>query len=67
MSSKPAPSLGTLLGLGVTTALCIAAGFGGGYWLDATLKTGLVFTFVGLGLGIIAAIAAVYFGIKAQL
>ncbi len=67
VSSKPTPSLATLLGMGVSTALCVGAGVGGGYWLDETLKTGLTFTFVGLGLGIVAAVAAVYFEIRAFL
>jgi hypothetical protein len=53
--------------MGVSTALCVGAGVGGGYWLDETLKTGLTFTFVGLGLGIVAAVAAVYFEIRAFL
>lgn len=67
MSEKPTPSLATLLGMGVTTALCVGAGVGGGYWLDEVLKTGLTFTFVGLGLGVLAAVAAVYFEVKAFL
>lgn len=53
--------------MGVTTALCVGVGVGGGYWLDGTFKTGLTFTFVGLGLGIAAAVAAVYFQIRAFL
>ncbi|MDA8265725.1 MAG: AtpZ/AtpI family protein [Actinomycetota bacterium] len=53
--------------MGVTTALCVGVGVGGGYWLDETLSTGLTFTFVGLGLGIAAAVAAVYFEIRAFL
>ncbi len=64
MSDKPTPSLATLLGMGVTTALCVGAGVGGGYWLDGVLKTGLTFTFVGLALGVFAAVAAVYFEVK---
>jgi hypothetical protein len=67
VSSKPTPSLGALLGMGVSMALCIAAGFGGGYWLDETFKTGLVFIFVGLFLGIVAAVAVVYFEVKTYL
>ncbi|HXY43119.1 MAG TPA: AtpZ/AtpI family protein [Acidimicrobiales bacterium] len=67
MSNKPTPSLATLLGMGVTTALCVGVGVGGGYWLDVTFKTGSTFTFVGLVLGVAAAVAAVYFEIKAFL
>ncbi|MDA8037970.1 MAG: AtpZ/AtpI family protein [Actinomycetota bacterium] len=64
MSSKPSPSPVTLLGMGVTAALCLGVGVGGGYWLDETFRTGLLFTFLGLVLGIAAAIAAVYLEIK---
>jgi hypothetical protein len=64
VSRKPSPSFTTLLGMGVTTALCIAAGVGGGYGLDRAFHTGVLFTFVGLVLGLGAAFAAVYFGIK---
>jgi hypothetical protein len=54
----------TLLGMGITAALCLGAGVGGGYWLDETFRTGLLFTFIGVVLGIAAAVAAVYFEIK---
>lgn len=64
MSSKPTPSLATLLGMGVTTALCVVAGVGGGHWLDETFKTGVVFTFVGLAVGVVVAVAAVYFQVR---
>jgi hypothetical protein len=64
VSRKPSPSFTTLLGMGVTTALCIAAGIGGGYWLDRAFRTGVLLTFVGLALGLVAAVAAVYFEIK---
>lgn len=64
MSRKPTPSGMTLLSMGVTTALCVGVGVGGGYWLDQTFKTGLILTFVGLVLGVIAAVTAVYLEIK---
>jgi len=64
VSSKPPPSAVTLLGMGITAALCLGAGVGGGYWLDETFKTGLLLTFIGLVLGIGAAIAALYLEIK---
>jgi hypothetical protein len=64
VSSKPTPSLANLLGMGVTTALCVVAGVGGGHWLDVTLKSGLVFTFVGLLVGVAVAVAVVYFGTR---
>jgi hypothetical protein len=50
--------------MGVTTALCVVAGVGGGHWLDVTLKSGLVFTFVGLLVGVAVAVAVVYFGTR---
>lgn len=67
MSKKPSPSIGTLLGMGVSTALCLGVGVGGGYWLDETFKTGLLLTFVGLVLGMVAAVAVVYLEVKAFL
>ena len=67
VSRKPSPSFSTLIGMGVTTALCIAVGVGGGYWLDRTFRTGALLTFVGLALGMVAAGVAVYFEIKSFL
>jgi len=64
VSRKPSPSFSTLIGMGVTTALCVAVGVGGGYWLDRTFRTGELLTFVGLALGVAAAVAAVYLEIK---
>ena len=64
VSRKPSPSFSTLIGMGVTTALCIAVGVGCGYWLDTTFHTGALLTFVGLALGLVAAFVAVYFEIK---
>ena len=64
VSRKSSPSFTTLLGMGVTTALCIAAGVGGGYWLDRAFRTGVLFTLVGLALGSLTAFAAVYLEIK---
>lgn len=67
MSKKPSPSFSSLIGMGVTTALCVAIGVGGGYWLDRTFKTGAVLTFCGLAIGMIAAVVANYFMIKTYL
>jgi len=64
VSRKPSPSFSTLIGMGVTTALSVAVGVGGGYWLDRTFRTGELLTFVGLALGVAAAVAAVYLEIK---
>lgn len=64
VSRKPTPSAMTLLSMGVTAALCVGIGVGGGYWLDEKFKTGLVLTLVGLALGLIAAVVAMYLEIK---
>lgn len=67
VSRRPSPSFSTFLGMGITTALCIAIGVGGGYWLDVVFKTGALLTFIGLALGLVAAGAAVYFAVKTYL
>jgi putative Ca2+/H+ antiporter (TMEM165/GDT1 family) len=64
VSKKPSPSFSSLIGMGVATALCIAVGVGGGYWLDRTLHTGVVLTFVGLALGVVAAVVVIYLNVK---
>ena len=64
VSKKPSPSFSTLIGMGVATALCIAVGVGGGYWLDRTFHTGVLLTFVGLALGVVAAVVVVYSNVK---
>lgn len=55
MGRKRTPSFPALAGMGITVALCVAAGVGGGYWLDEELRTGPLLTFVGLALGLVAA------------
>jgi len=67
VSEKPSPSFGALISMGVAIALCVAVGVGGGYWLDTTFHTGVLFTFVGLVLGVAGAIAVVYFDVKSCL
>ena len=67
MSKKPSPSFSTLIGMGVATALCIAVGVGGGYWLDRTFHTGVLLTFVGLAFGVIAAVLVIYTNVKSFL
>jgi hypothetical protein len=66
-SRKPTPSAGALVGMGLTTALCLAAGLGGGYWLDGRFHTSPMLTFIGLAVGVLAAVAATYFQIKTYL
>lgn len=48
-----------LLGLGMTLAVTVLAGLGGGYWLDGRLGTRPVFLLLGGTLGVGAAL--VYF------
>ena len=48
-----------LLGLGMTLAVTVLAGLGGGYWLDGRLGTRPVFLLLGGALG--AGAALVYF------
>jgi hypothetical protein len=64
VSKKPSPDFSTLLGMGVATALCVAVGLGGGYWLDRTFHTGVLLTFVGLALGVAGAVAVVISDVK---
>ncbi|MGE5127497.1 MAG: AtpZ/AtpI family protein [Betaproteobacteria bacterium] len=48
-----------LLGLGMTLAVTVLVGLGGGYWLDGRLGTRPLFLLVGASLGIVGAL--VYF------
>jgi ATP synthase protein I len=45
-----------LLGLGMTLAVTVLAGLGGGYWLDGRLGTRPVFLLLGGALGLGAAL-----------
>jgi hypothetical protein len=53
--------------VGVVSGLCIAAGVGGGYWVGSTLRTGVLPTFVGLALGLAAAIGYTVYKIRSYL
>jgi hypothetical protein len=64
VSKRPSPSFSTLIGMGIATALCIAVGVGGGYWLDKTFHTGVLLTFIGLALGLVAAGVVIYSDVK---
>lgn len=59
--SPPTPQgsagLFDLFTMGISIALCIAIGLGGGYALDAWLGTAPIFTFVGLAVGLVGAVA----------
>jgi F0F1-type ATP synthase assembly protein I len=67
VSEKPVPSVFNLASMGFAAALLLALGLGVGYWLDGVLHTGAVFTFVGLGVGVVAAVASTYFSAKRYL
>jgi F0F1-type ATP synthase assembly protein I len=54
------PELGDLLSMGVTLALCVAAGFGLGWLVDQAVGTFPVFALIGLLLGVGAASLYVY-------
>jgi F0F1-type ATP synthase assembly protein I len=56
---RESPSLGTLLGIGITTAGVLAAGLALGWLVDALLGTIPIFIFVGLVLGIVGAVSYV--------
>ncbi len=50
--------------MGVSIALCVAAGVGLGIYLDDTTHHSPLFTLVGLGLGVAVAVAVAYMEIK---
>ncbi len=54
------PNWFTLLGLGLTNALCLAAGLGAGWGVDILLGTRPVFIFVGLVVGVATGVAATW-------
>lgn len=64
MTSRPGPGSFELIGIGATAAACIAIGVVGGYWIGSASRVGVVGVFVGLGVGLLAAIAATYIKIK---
>ncbi len=53
------PNLGDLLSMGVTTATCLVVGYGLGWLVDQPLGTFPLCALIGLGLGIVAAVAFV--------
>jgi hypothetical protein len=67
MTSPSGPGLGELIGLGLTSAVCVALGVGGGYWIGQITGIGVLVTFVGLGVGIIVALIATYRRIRRYL
>ncbi|MBI4299373.1 MAG: AtpZ/AtpI family protein [Chloroflexi bacterium] len=49
-----------LVGIGWYVAFCIVAGVLGGVWLDGRFHTKLLFTFLGLGGGLVLAFVGLY-------
>ncbi len=64
MEEKPSPSVFTLLGMGVSIALCIVVALLLGIWLDDVTHLSPLFTLVGLLVGIVFAVATAYAQIK---
>jgi Putative F0F1-ATPase subunit Ca2+/Mg2+ transporter len=56
VEGKPSPGLMDLLSMGLASALAIAVGLVGGLLLDNWLRTSPLLTFVGLALGVAAAV-----------
>jgi F0F1-type ATP synthase assembly protein I len=48
------------IGIGWYIGICVAGGIGGGIWLDNKLGTSLIFTLVGLFLGLGVAVLGTY-------
>ncbi len=57
---KPSPNIFTLLGLGLTNALCLAVGLGAGWGIDSLLDTTPAFIFVGIVAGVALGVAATW-------
>ena len=49
---QSSPNWFTLLGLGITNAVCLAAGLGAGWGIDSLLNTTPAFIFVGIVVGV---------------
>jgi F0F1-type ATP synthase assembly protein I len=54
------PGLGDLLSMGVSLALCVAVGFGLGWFADQAFSTFPTFVLVGIFLGLVMASLYVY-------
>lgn len=67
MGSSPGPGLGELIGMGLSAALLVALGVGVGYWIGQVTGSDVLFTFIGLGIGVGAALMATYRRIRRYL
>jgi F0F1-type ATP synthase assembly protein I len=54
---KPSPNLLTLLGLGITNAVCLGVGLAAGWAIDDVLGTTPAFIFVGIVAGVALGVA----------
>jgi F0F1-type ATP synthase assembly protein I len=61
---KPSPNLLTLLGLGVTNAVCLGIGLGAGWAIDDLLDTTPAFIFVGIVAGVAMGVAATWVEVR---
>lgn len=61
---KPSPNLLTLLGLGVTNAVCLGVGLAAGWAIDDVLDTTPVFIFVGIVVGVAMGVAATWLEVR---
>jgi len=59
--------MGMVIQLGLTVVVSTLLGFYAGQWVDGRLDTGLVFTFIGLTLGIGAGVRSAYELVKKML
>ncbi len=58
MEKKPSPGLFDLMAMGISSALMVGGGLGIGIGIDDWLHSSPVATFLGLALGVVAAIGA---------
>jgi F0F1-type ATP synthase assembly protein I len=62
MANRTGPSVTTFQALavasqfGITLAVCVVLGYLAGHWLDDRLNTGIIFTLIGVLLGLVAAV-----------
>jgi hypothetical protein len=67
VGQRSGPTLFELAGTGVMSAIFVAAGTGGGYWIASSTGAGAAVTFAGLAVGIAVAVVAAYVKIKRYL
>jgi F0F1-type ATP synthase assembly protein I len=62
MANRSTPSVSVYQALavasqfGITLAICVVLGYFAGHWLDDRLNTGIIFTLIGVLLGLVAAV-----------